>query len=215
MKTKVSPALIGAFVIGAFAVALIALLAYEPRRHEPLIDVRFFRSAPFSSATLIAVCSFSAFSGFLFLNALYLQEVRGLSAFHTGLCTLPLALTTILCSPLSGRLVGSYGTLPSLLTSGTATIVSALLMFNLKKRHDYRPFFLTLLLFALSYGGLGISMWPYLVPNSITIWQAAAPEKSLNFMLVGVAILVPLILAYTSWAYWVFRGKVQAGSGYH
>jgi cytochrome d ubiquinol oxidase subunit II len=58
-------------------------------------------------------------------------------------------------------------------------------------------------------------MWPYVVPNSITIWQAAAPEKSLTFMLVGVAILVPLILAYTSWAYWVFRGKVQAGSGYH
>jgi cytochrome d ubiquinol oxidase subunit II len=94
-------------------------------------------------------------------------------------------------------------------------IVSALLMFNLKKRHDYRPFFLTLLLFALSYGGLGISMWPYLVPNTVTIWDAAAPEKSLDFMLVGVAILVPLILAYTSWAYWVFRGKVQAGSGYH
>jgi cytochrome d ubiquinol oxidase subunit II len=94
-------------------------------------------------------------------------------------------------------------------------IVTALLMVNLKNRHDHRPFFLTLLLFALSYAGLGISMWPYVVPNSITIWDAAAPEKSLSFMLVGVAILVPLILAYTSWAYWVFRGKVQAGSGYH
>ncbi len=94
-------------------------------------------------------------------------------------------------------------------------IVTALLIVNLKNRHDYRPFFLTLLLFGLSYAGLGISMWPYVVPNSITIWQAAAPEKSLKFMLVGVAILVPLILAYTSWAYWVFRGKVQAGSGYH
>jgi len=94
-------------------------------------------------------------------------------------------------------------------------IVTVLLIVNLKNRHDYRPFFLTLLLFALSYAGLGISMWPYVVPNSITIWQAAAPEKSLTVMLVGVAVLVPLILAYTSWAYWVFRGKVQAGSGYH
>src|ERR1700754_954669 len=76
-----SMAIIGLFA--AAALALIALLVYEPRRHEPLIDVRFFRSAPFSSATLIAVCSFSAFSGFLFLNTLYLQEVRGLSAFQT------------------------------------------------------------------------------------------------------------------------------------
>ncbi len=70
-------------------------------------------------------------------------------------------------------------------------------------------------LFALSYAGLGISMYPYIVPQSITIWQAAAPENSQIFMLVGVAVLIPLILAYTAWAYYVFRGKVQAGSGYH
>jgi len=56
-------------------------------------------------------------------------------------------------------------------------------------------------------------MYPYVVPQSITIWQAAAPESSQLFMLVGVAILVPLILGYTAWAYWVFRGKVRGG--YH
>jgi cytochrome d ubiquinol oxidase subunit II len=93
--------------------------------------------------------------------------------------------------------------------------VAAQLLRSLANKWDYQPFFLTLALFLLSYAGLGISMYPYIVPQSITIWQAASPHSSQLFMLVGVAILIPLILGYTSWAYWVFRGKVRAGSGYH
>jgi cytochrome d ubiquinol oxidase subunit II len=93
--------------------------------------------------------------------------------------------------------------------------VTVLLLRSLANRQDHRPFFLALALFALSYAGLGISMYPYIVPRSITIWQAAAPLSSQTFMLVGVAILVPIILAYTAWAYWVFRGKVDPESGYH
>ncbi|HVX75275.1 MAG TPA: cytochrome d ubiquinol oxidase subunit II [Bradyrhizobium sp.] len=93
--------------------------------------------------------------------------------------------------------------------------VAVLLLRSLADRQDHRPFLLSLALFALSYAGLGISMWPYIVPQSITIWQAAAPKNSQVFMLVGVAILIPLILGYTGWAYWVFRGKVRLGSGYH
>jgi cytochrome bd ubiquinol oxidase subunit II len=93
--------------------------------------------------------------------------------------------------------------------------VSALLLRSLIRKQDSQPFFLSLGLFALSYAGLGISMYPYIVPQSITIWQAASPANSQLFMLVGVAVLIPLILGYTAWAYWVFRGKVQAGAGYH
>ena len=93
--------------------------------------------------------------------------------------------------------------------------VTVLLLRSLANKSDYQPFFLTLALFALSYAGLGISMFPYIVPQSITIWQAASPENSQVFMLFGVAILIPLILGYTAWAYWVFRGKVNAESGYH
>jgi len=93
--------------------------------------------------------------------------------------------------------------------------VAVLLLRSLANKRDSQPFFLTLSLFALSYAGLGISMYPYIVPQSITIWQAASPENSQLFMLAGVAVLVPLILGYTGWAYWVFRGKVKAGSGYH
>jgi cytochrome d ubiquinol oxidase subunit II len=93
--------------------------------------------------------------------------------------------------------------------------VTVLLLRSLASKQDYRPFFLTLALFGLSYAGLGISMWPYIVPRSITIWQAASPENSQIFMLFGVAILIPMILGYTAWAYYVFRGKVKPESGYH
>jgi cytochrome bd ubiquinol oxidase subunit II len=93
--------------------------------------------------------------------------------------------------------------------------VTVLLLRSLANRQDYRPFFLSLALFGLSYAGLGISMWPYIVPQSITIWQAASPQDSQLFMLFGVAILIPLILGYTAWAYYVFRGKVRPEGGYH
>ncbi|HXO70953.1 MAG TPA: cytochrome d ubiquinol oxidase subunit II [Bradyrhizobium sp.] len=93
--------------------------------------------------------------------------------------------------------------------------VTLLLLRSLANKQDYRPFFLTLALFGLSYAGLGISMWPYIVPRSITIWEAASPENSQIFMLFGVAILIPMILGYTAWAYYVFRGKVKPESGYH
>jgi EmrB/QacA subfamily drug resistance transporter len=124
-----SPLIGGLFAISAGAV--IALVLYEPRRAEPLLDLRFFRSVPFASATVIAVSMYSAFSGFLFLNALYLQEVRGLSAFDTGMYTLPLALAMSACAAISGRLVGSRGTRPSLVIAGTATALSALCLTRL------------------------------------------------------------------------------------
>ena len=80
--------------------------------------------------------------------------------------------------------------------------------------HDSGPFLLTLSLFGLSLLGLGISMWPDLIPGRLSIWDAAAPSSSQAFMLVGACVLLPLILGYTAWAYWVFRGKV-AHEGYH
>ncbi|HYE29385.1 MAG TPA: cytochrome d ubiquinol oxidase subunit II [Allosphingosinicella sp.] len=81
-------------------------------------------------------------------------------------------------------------------------------------RRDWLPFVLTLALFLLSMIGLAISIWPDVVPGRVTIWEAAAPESSQLFMLVGATVLIPLILAYTAWSYWVFRGKVGE-EGYH
>lgn len=70
-------------------------------------------------------------------------------------------------------------------------------------------------LFVLSYIGLVISFFPYMVPSSVTLWQAAAPDNSLKFLLVGAVFLIPIILAYTAYAYWVFRGKVGPTHDYH
>lgn len=85
--------------------------------------------------------------------------------------------------------------------------------------HDHRrektPFIAALSLFVLSYIGLGISFWPLMVPPSITFYDAAAPDSSLGFLLVGAVILLPIILAYTAYAYWVFRGKVDRHAHYH
>ncbi|WP_370049527.1 MULTISPECIES: cytochrome d ubiquinol oxidase subunit II [Salipiger] len=83
------------------------------------------------------------------------------------------------------------------------------------KGPDWLPFVLALGLFLLCFAGLGVSMWPYVIPPSVTLEQAAAPESSQFFMFVGAVVLVPIILAYTIYAYWVFRGKLQLGEGYH
>ena len=77
------------------------------------------------------------------------------------------------------------------------------------------PFVLTLGLIFLGFSGLGISIWPHIIPPDITLWQAAAPPQSQGFMLVGALLIIPIILVYTFWSYYVFRGKVQHGEGYH
>jgi cytochrome d ubiquinol oxidase subunit II len=90
-----------------------------------------------------------------------------------------------------------------------------LLLRGLTERRELAPFLAALGLFVLCFIGLGISFFPYLVPHAVTIWQAAAPDNSLSFLLVGGVVLIPIILAYTAYAYWVFRGKVNAVGGYH
>jgi EmrB/QacA subfamily drug resistance transporter len=102
-----SPLIVGSFA--AAAAALVVLLVVESRRADPLLDPRFFASIPFSAATLIAVAAFAAFAGFLFLNALYLQDVRGYSPLHAGLLTLPMAAMTAVLPPISGRMVAKHG----------------------------------------------------------------------------------------------------------
>jgi cytochrome bd ubiquinol oxidase subunit II len=98
-----------------------------------------------------------------------------------------------------------------------ALLVVAALVFvkGLREQRDAWPFLAALSMFVLSYIGLGISFYPHIVPPSVTIWDAAAPDESLWFLLVGALVLVPLILAYTAYAYWVFRGKVDPATGYH
>ncbi|MFH9813848.1 MFS transporter [Streptomyces sp. NPDC017230] len=139
------------FAVLALA-ALLGLLLYEPRRAEPLIDLRFFRSAPFSGATVIAVSAFAALGGFLFLSTLYLQNVRGLSALHAGLWMLPMAVPTFLCAPLSGRLVGTRGPRLPLLIAGGALTVSGVLFAAFEAETSNVTLFLGYVLFGVGFG---------------------------------------------------------------
>lgn len=99
---------------------------------------------------------------------------------------------------------------PSLMAATTWILFS-----GLSEGKDLSPFLSSLALFVISFVGIGISFYPHIIPPSLTIWDAAAPDSSLKFALVGTVVLVPLILSYTAYAYWVFRGKVDPNEGYH
>jgi EmrB/QacA subfamily drug resistance transporter len=147
-----SPLIIGCFVLAV--VSLISLVLYERRREEPLLEPRFFRSAPFSGATLIAVAGFSALSGFLFLNSLYLQSVRGFSALHAGLLSLPMAAMTVVFAPLSGWLVGHRGPRLPLVVAGCMITASGLILSQLSLDTSTLVLLTGYLVFGLGFGML-------------------------------------------------------------
>ena len=144
----------GSPVIVALAVtagvSLVTLVRYELRRVDPLIEPRFFASRPFSAAAVIAVAAFAAFGGFLFLNTLYLQDVRGLSPLSAGLCTLPLAAMTVVVSPIAGRVVGTRGVRGPLVVGGLGVAAGSLMLVSLSPDTS-----LGWLLAAYSVFGLG------------------------------------------------------------
>lgn len=115
---------LAALVVGS----LLLLLRVESHRVEPLVELRFFRSTPFSGATVIAVAAFSALAGFLFLNTLYLQIGRGLSPLEAGIRVLPIAAMTLIFAPVSGRLVGRTGSRAPLVLAGLALTAGALML---------------------------------------------------------------------------------------
>ena len=145
-----SPEIIACFCL--FAVALATLLVYEPRRREPLLDFRFFRSAPFSGATVIAVSAFAALGGFLFLNTLYLQDVRGYSALHAGLLTLPLAAVTVVFAPLSGRMISIRGPRIPLIVAGVCMSGGALMLTGLTAQQSTGWLLASYVLFGIGFG---------------------------------------------------------------
>jgi EmrB/QacA subfamily drug resistance transporter len=112
--------------IGAL-VSLVSLVLYETHRTEPLVDMRFFRSAPFSGATAIAVCTFISQGGFLLLNTFYLQDIRHFSPLKAGLAILPMPAMMAIIGPLSGRVVGRFGPRPSLVVGGLSISCAGLL----------------------------------------------------------------------------------------
>jgi EmrB/QacA subfamily drug resistance transporter len=149
--------------------SLVALLIYEPRRREPLLDMRFFRSVPFSSAVLTAIFAYASNGAFLFLVALYLQEVRGFTPFEAGLHTLPVAVAQLVLAPISGRLVASFGTRPPLVLSGLALACGAGMLTTLSADTP-----IVFLLVAFGVFGIGLG----LVNAPITTTAVAGMPKA-------------------------------------
>jgi EmrB/QacA subfamily drug resistance transporter len=147
-----STVITGCFVVAALAA--VALVAYERRRTEPLLDVRFFRSVPFTGATVTAVCGFSALAGFLFLNSLYLQDARGFSPLHAGLLTLPMAGMTAVFSALAGRIVGRRGPRVPLVVAGVGIMVCGLLLATLTPETPVWFLLMTYVIFGIGFGML-------------------------------------------------------------
>jgi EmrB/QacA subfamily drug resistance transporter len=132
--------------------AFVILVVYELGRREPLIEMRFFRSAPFSGASAIAVATFAAMGGFLFLNTLYLQDVRGLSPLDAGLYMLPMAGLMMVIAPLSGRMVGNRGSRLPLIGGSLALIASGAILTQLTDRTAFAVLIVAYVLFGLGSG---------------------------------------------------------------
>jgi EmrB/QacA subfamily drug resistance transporter len=145
-----SPVIVAAFALAV--VALVAFVRWEGRRQEPLVDLRFFRSVPFSGAAVIAVAAFATLGGFLFLNTLYLQEARGFSPLRAGLYTLPMAVMTMVLPPISGRIVGSRGSRTPLLVAGAALALSCVMLSRIEATTSFGWLFASYVVFGVGFG---------------------------------------------------------------
>jgi EmrB/QacA subfamily drug resistance transporter len=189
-----SPLILGSFAVAV--AALLGLLRYEPRREDPLLDLRFFRSVPFSGATVIAVCAFASLGGFLFLNSIYLQETRGFTALHAGLLTLPMAAMTAVFAPLSGRMVGAWGARVPLVIAGVGLTTAGLLLTTITPTSP-----IPLLVVAYAAFGIGFGMVNAPITNTavsgMPVQQAGvAAAIASTSRQVGAALGVALIGAF-------------------
>ena len=178
---------------------------------------------PFSVLTGVAVVT-----GYALLGATWLvmktdgdlQRRMRRRAGPLALATLALIGAVSLLTPFQDPVYfDRWFSFPAALYSGLVPVMlffAAMYLFRgLVAHSDHAPFLASLALFVISFVGIGISFYPMMVPPALTIQEAAAPDSSLAFALVGALILVPVILVYTGYAYWVFRGKVRPGEGYH
>jgi EmrB/QacA subfamily drug resistance transporter len=198
--------IIALFVVAVLAVA--GLISYERRRPEPLIDVRFFRSIPFSGATIIAICAFASLAGFLFVNTLYLQDVRGYSALAAGLYTLPLALMIMIFGPLSGRIVGSRGPRISLLVAGVGVLACALIMTNLTSTTPMLLLIAAYLLFGIGFGMVNAPITNTAVSGMPMQQAGVAAAVASTSRQIGQSLGVALIGSVVTGS---IHGSLQAG----
>jgi EmrB/QacA subfamily drug resistance transporter len=179
-------------VVVAAILAFVAFLRYESRRRDPYIDLRFFRSTPFASATVIAVCAFASYGAFLFMMSLYMQGERHYSAVHTGLLYLPIAIGTLVFSPLSGRLVGRFGTRPSLLVGGVLLTTASLLLVHLTATTPVPHLLMIFTVFGIGFGMVNAPITTAAVGGMPRDRAGAASAVASTSRQVGVSIGVAL-----------------------
>jgi cytochrome d ubiquinol oxidase subunit II len=173
-------------------------------------------------------CGLALMAGYAMLGASWLigKTEGGLQQWAYGkmwnasLLTLIAVAIVSLWTPLTHNVIAErWFSWPNILYLSPVPVLVLLVSYRLyralERRENWTPFLLTLALFLLSYAGLAISLFPYVIPPAITIWDAASPPSSQLFLLVGVVLLLPIILTYTFYNYWVFRGKVTPESSYH
>jgi cytochrome d ubiquinol oxidase subunit II len=218
-----------AFTIGSLVAAICQGLALGGLVQGVHIARRAYAGGWWDWVTGFTIlCGLAVATGYALLGATWLiwrteGELQARCRRHAralGVAVLALIGVVSLWTPmLNPRFTARWFAWPEIALTSPVPILVALLAWlfwhGLSRRHDATPFFAVLGWFVLCYVGLGISLFPYIVPPDLTIWQAAAPPASQGFLLVGAVVLVPIILAYTGYAYWVFRGKVRPGMHYH
>ncbi|MFC9434661.1 MFS transporter [Nocardia sp. NPDC057030] len=197
------------FVVSALALA--AFVYYESRRVDPFIDLRFFRSVPFASATVIAIFAFAALGAFLFSCSLYLQNVRHYSAVHTGLLYLAMAVAVVIVSPLSGRLVGRVGTKPSLIGAGVMMTVAAVLLTTLDAHTPVWALVIMFALFGIGFGAVNAPITTTAVSGMPLDRAGAASAVASTSRQVGVSIGVALCGALAGAGLWWVISVFTAG----
>jgi MFS family permease len=181
------------------ALAFGAFIGHERRAPEPLIDLRFFRSIPFTGATLIAVAAFTALGGFLLVTNLYLQGDRGLSPVHSGLYTLPMAVVAFFAAPVSGRIVGRRGARVPLVIGGLGLAGGSLILTQLTPTTATVDLLLAYLVFGLGFGmvnppitNTAVSGMP---PDQAGVAAAIASTSRLVGISLGVAIIGSIVVS--------------------
>jgi EmrB/QacA subfamily drug resistance transporter len=199
-----SPAIVAAFA--AAGAALLGLLRHEPRREEPLVDLRFFRSVPFASAIAISVAAFAAFGAFLFLNTLYLQQARGLSPVQAGLATVPMALMTVVASPLSGRIVGRRGPRLPLAIAGLGLAGGGALLTGVQATTPLAGLLAAYVLIGLGVGFVNAPITNAAVSGMPRAQAGVAAALATTSRQVGMTLGVAVVGAIGAAGWWVVAG---------
>jgi cytochrome d ubiquinol oxidase subunit II len=218
-----------AFIGGSLAATFFQGVALGAFIHGFPVDDRAYAGGPLDWLTPFSVfCGLALIGAYALLGCTWLiMKTAGELQRRMHDIGIPLVWAVLLLigivsvwTPLTHPAIAErWFSMPNLLLFSPVPILVLLctwgLFRSIRRYANYTPFLLTLALIFLGYSGLGISLWPNIIPPSVSIWDAAAPPQSQGFTLIGALLIIPLILMYTAWSYYVFRGKVSAEDGYH